>query len=125
MFLNQNVEDFYNRMFKLQTHDAHERIIYSSCRSIYVSMLLTVTSASYTGYVSMTTLGRVCQPWNMQRPHRHNCANPNYWSPSGPGSLDAAKNYCRDPDRTGYLWCFTTDPGLRWDSCDVDLQGSS
>jgi hypothetical protein len=36
------------------------------------------------------------------------------------GSEEAAKNYCRNPDRTsGGLWCYTTDPNVRWELCDV------
>ena len=36
------------------------------------------------------------------------------------GSIDAAMNYCRNPDSdAGGPWCYTTDPGTRYDFCDV------
>ena len=28
-------------------------------------------------------------------------------------------NYCRDPDGTGYPWCYTTEQGVRWEGCSV------
>lgn len=32
-------------------------------------------------------------------------------------SVSAAENYCRDPGRDGYIWCFTLDPLVRYDKC--------
>jgi hypothetical protein len=41
------------------------------------------------------------------------------------GNVSAAKNYCRDPDLSGFLWCYTTDRLLRWENCTASLQGST
>lgn len=30
---------------------------------------------------------------------------------------DLRENYCRNPDGTGYPWCFTTDPNQRIAKC--------
>ena len=30
-------------------------------------------------------------------------------------------NYCRDPDETGYPWCYTSQAGVRWEGCSVPL----
>ena len=35
------------------------------------------------------------------------------------GSVQAAKNYCRDPSKKGNLWCYTTDPKIPVENCDV------
>ena len=32
------------------------------------------------------------------------------------GSVEAAGSNCRDPSKSGYLWCFTTGG---WDRCDL------
>ena len=60
--------------------------------------------------------GRVCQPWSFQYPHRHN-KKPEKFPSSG---LD--KNYCRNPGDTkdfGKPWCYTSDPFVEWEYCDV------
>jgi len=42
------------------------------------------------------------------------------------GSVAAANNYCRNPDGSAVgLWCYTTDPSVRWEPCDVALCGQS
>ena len=30
-----------------------------------------------------------------------------------------AKNYCRNPTDHNSPWCFTTDPEVRWEECNV------
>ena len=30
-----------------------------------------------------------------------------------------AKNYCRNPTDHSSPWCFTTDPEVRWEECNV------
>ena len=72
----------------------------------------------YTGYSSTTVSGRVCQRWEDSEPHHHRFTS-------------LADNYCRlhsfllyplarNPDgEPGGLWCYTTDPGVRWEYCQV------
>ena len=39
------------------------------------------------------------------------------------GSVIAAGNKCRNPD-SGWdigVWCYTTDPNVRWELCDVPV----
>ena len=31
------------------------------------------------------------------------------------------ENYCRNPDGEPKVWCYTTNPGDRWERCDVPL----
>ncbi|KAI8486949.1 hypothetical protein Bbelb_352090 [Branchiostoma belcheri] len=69
--------------------------------------------ASYRGTVSVTETGRTCQRWDRQTPHGHTRTSANY------PSSGLEQNYCRNPDHEPALWCYTTDPGKRWEFCDV------
>ena len=62
---------------------------------------------SYTGIQNKTRSGRTCQKWNTKSPHWHN---------SSIQSQD--HNFCRNPDNSGTIWCYTTDPNKRWEYCD-------
>ncbi|KAI8485023.1 hypothetical protein Bbelb_372690 [Branchiostoma belcheri] len=69
--------------------------------------------ASYRGTVNVTGTGRTCQRWDRQTPHKHTRTSANY------PSSGLEQNYCRNPDHEPTLWCYTTDPGKRWEFCDV------
>jgi len=70
----------------------------------------------YTGTYSLTTSGITCQGWNAKGPQK----NTKYDDAKFPeGSRAGAKNYCRDPSKSGFLWCYTTDTGKRWEKCDI------
>ena len=78
----------------------------------------------YMGQVAETVNNKTCQAWAAQSPHAHGFAIDDRFPE---GSAEDAKNYCRNPD-TGFtgLWCYTTDPGSRWERCDnVPLCGES
>ena len=63
---------------------------------------------NYQGTQSKTRTGIKCQKWNEDKPHHH----------SKP-AVD--HNYCRNPDSDdGGVWCFTTDPNVQWEYCDVE-----
>ena len=34
-------------------------------------------------------------------------------------------NYCRNPDNEKMPWCYTTDPEVRWDYCQIPTCGGS
>ena len=69
--------------------------------------LVSKDGAGYTGTVSKTKSGYTCQRWDSQTPHKHTI---------GTG---LEENYCRNPDGEPTVWCYTTDPGKRWEVCDV------
>jgi len=77
----------------------------------------------YLGRKTVTENGRPCQAWSDQSPHSHDFTTDSMYPD---GSRSAASNYCRNPDAnwTG-LWCYTTDPNVRWESCNVSACGQS
>jgi len=65
--------------------------------------------------LNTTRHGNTCQAWSSQSPHQH--TQDNFWE-----GIDGAMNYCRNPDFSdGGLWCYTTNPDVRWEYCDVTL----
>jgi len=73
------------------------------------------------GTQSTTTNGYTCQAWAWNTPH-----DPRPFAKDDSnypdGSREAASNYCRNPNGySGGLWCYTTDPSMRWDYCDIPL----
>ncbi|KAL3882544.1 hypothetical protein ACJMK2_028880 [Sinanodonta woodiana] len=73
------------------------------------------SSKKYVGKRTCTVSGRTCQRWNSQYPHTHRFMNAAFPD----GSADDAGNYCRDPNGYGTTWCYTIDPKVRWEVCDV------
>ncbi|XP_058414671.1 hepatocyte growth factor-like protein isoform X6 [Diceros bicornis minor] len=72
----------------------------------------------YRGAVDRTESGRECQRWDLQRPHAH---------PFEPGKFldkDLDDNYCRNPDGSERPWCYTTDPQMEREFCDLPFCGS-
>ena len=61
----------------------------------------------YSGNVAKTRSGLTCQFWNTQTLHKHDQPRWNH-------------NYCRNPSsEDGGVWCYTTDPDVKWEYCDV------
>ncbi|KAM9798575.1 plasminogen [Neosynchiropus ocellatus] len=73
--------------------------------------------SSYRGTISVTETGKTCQRWSSQTPHKHNRSPDNY------PCKDLDNNYCRNPDNERMPWCYTTDPGTRWEYCKVPTCG--
>ena len=65
--------------------------------------------------MNITRSGRTCQSWKSQCPHRH-------WSiPKDVADSQMDSNLCRNPDSSAPdgPWCYTTDPNVRWEYCNV------
>ncbi|XP_061062786.1 plasminogen isoform X1 [Eubalaena glacialis] len=68
---------------------------------------------SYRGTSSTTITGRKCQSWSSMIPHRHQKTPANY------PNAGLTINYCRNPDADKSPWCYTTDPSVRWEFCNL------
>ena len=69
----------------------------------------------YRGNVNITRSGRPCQAWNSQCPHRH-------WRiPKDVTDGQEDFSMCRNPDSSAPdgPWCYTTDPNVWWEYCNV------
>ncbi|KAL3876469.1 hypothetical protein ACJMK2_034312 [Sinanodonta woodiana] len=75
------------------------------------------SSQLYIGRRTCTSTGKTCQYWNNQQPQAHNYTQAADFPDS---SVTSAKNYCRDPKGSrGQPWCYTTDPQVEFEFCDV------
>ena len=69
----------------------------------------------YNGTLNVTESGRCCQKWDSDTPHSHPLISLHR------PYLDG-HNYCRNPEGRGKRpWCYTTDPHVRWEYCNVSL----
>lgn len=67
---------------------------------------------NYRGSAHKTVSGRVCQEWSSQTPHVHS-----YTELNNPES-DLRSNFCRNPSDAESIWCYTSDPDVRWELCE-------
>ena len=76
------------------------------------------------GIAAYTESGRMCQAWIANEPHPH----PYHDNSTYPEkSVRAAGNKCRNPAIgwwSGRVWCYTTDPSVKWEHCDVPFCSS-
>jgi len=74
---------------------------------------------SYRGALNVTVSGRLCQSWDSQYPHVHSRTADLF-----PNAV-LQDNYCRNPDNERYPWCYTVDPNVVWEYCDVCGAGAA
>ena len=60
----------------------------------------------------MTRNGYKCQPWTSQSPQKHSQLPTKY------PKKGLTSNYCRNPDNSLTIWCYTLNPRVRFDWCD-------
>ncbi|XP_049613820.1 plasminogen [Syngnathus scovelli] len=75
--------------------------------------------SSYRGVTSETISGKKCQSWSSMSPHRHAKTPQQY------PTADLRRNLCRNPDGDQAPWCYTTDPSVRWEYCNLQKCSSS
>ncbi|KAL4238889.1 hypothetical protein ACF0H5_003596 [Mactra antiquata] len=71
---------------------------------------------TYSGKRNTTKSGQTCQRWDTDWPHEPNESfmfDENFPEKN----ISAANNYCRDPSKEGFLWCYTTNPLMLWERC--------
>lgn len=72
----------------------------------------------YQGTVNRTKQGLPCQHWDSQVPHSH------YRPPDVFPEVQNAENYCRNAGgEEPSPWCYTMDPTVRWQRCDIPVCG--
>nr|XP_031326194.1 hepatocyte growth factor-like protein [Camelus dromedarius] len=86
-----------------------------SCRE---AACLLCNGEDYRGSVDRTESGRECQRWDLQHPHPHP------FEPSKFLEKNLDDNYCRNPDGSERPWCYTTDPQMEREFCDLPHCGS-
>ena len=73
-----------------------------------------VRGVDYEGEISVTKNGRTCQNWSTSDPHIPN------WTVTEEFTKVNNHNFCRNPEvDSGGVWCYTMDPNVRWEYCDV------
>jgi len=71
---------------------------------------------TYRGLVTSTSSGRTCQKWLDDKPHKTG------QEPTAPGLGN--HNFCRNPDGSEEKpWCFTQDPTIERETCNVPKCG--
>lgn len=72
----------------------------------------------YQGTVNKTKQGLPCQRWDSQFPHSHNRP------PDVFPEVQNAENFCRNAGgEEPSPWCYTMDPTVRWQHCDIPVCG--
>ena len=72
---------------------------------------------NYMGTVNVTSAGIPCQRWDSDTPHIPHY-NESFQFPDA--TLDDAANHCRNPQLVDDgPWCYTQDPDVRWQYCDI------
>ena len=72
----------------------------------------------YQGRKNVTKDGLECQKWFTNDPHPQTI-------PEGVfPEMATAASFCRNPGGTEPTpWCYTLDPGVRWQYCDIQMCG--
>jgi len=71
----------------------------------------------YMGTVNVTKNGLPCQRWDQHTPTHHVYKYPEQFPDA---TISEAENYCRNLGAgAAGVWCFTMDPNVEWDRCDV------
>ncbi|CAG0901581.1 unnamed protein product, partial [Cyprideis torosa] len=79
------------------------------------------TDFGYSGAQTKTENGRTCQRWDVDYPHSH-AFNEDELFPED-GGKTGAQNFCRNPEKNGAPWCYTTDSLTRYEYCKVPTCG--
>ncbi|XP_023333458.1 uncharacterized protein LOC111705214 [Eurytemora carolleeae] len=71
------------------------------------------SSVNYRGTYSKTESGLPCIPWSQTNSSIHSVTPARYEGAGLTGS------YCRDPDYSGRVWCYTSPEENKFDYCDI------
>lgn len=65
----------------------------------------------YRGCQDTTQSGKTCQYWSSQSPHKHG------HTPQSKPNMGLDGNFCRNPDGSKQIWCYTTDAKTKREDC--------
>ncbi|XP_041106427.1 plasminogen-like isoform X2 [Polyodon spathula] len=83
-------------------------------KKVYLIECKKDNGVDYRGSLSKTASGKTCQEWASSTPHIPNV------TPTTHPHADLESNFCRNPDKDQQgPWCYTTDPELRWEYCQI------
>ncbi|KAK1171496.1 plasminogen [Acipenser oxyrinchus oxyrinchus] len=83
-------------------------------KKVYLIECKEDNGVNYRGSLSKTASGKTCQQWASSTPHRPNV------TPTTHPHADLESNFCRNPDKDQQgPWCYTNDPELRWEYCQI------
>ncbi|XP_006824568.2 plasminogen-like [Saccoglossus kowalevskii] len=71
---------------------------------------LELDGSDYRGIVNTTIDGNACQVWTSSQYYI-----PDVWYEFGVDD----HNFCRNPDGDVGVWCYTSNPNVRWQYCDI------
>merc|ERR1719426_273627 len=83
------------------------------CPNLICRETLEGHGADYIGCQSETKSGKVCQAWTDTFPQEHRYAKKARKAKFNLGE----HNFCRNPDESETIWCYTTDPTTPWEYC--------
>merc|ERR1719327_719590 len=83
------------------------------CPNLVCRETLEGHGADYIGCQDTTESGKVCQTWTEQFPQEHRYAKKAKKAKFNLGE----HNFCRNPDESETIWCYTTDPSTPWEYC--------
>jgi len=66
--------------------------------------LKTKNGSGYRGKQHVTKKGVECQRWDTTKPHYHEYGPDRFTEEKG---FDQTENYCRNPDNSDEIWCYT------------------
>ncbi|XP_076091040.1 endoprotease bli-like isoform X1 [Mytilus galloprovincialis] len=95
------------------TTDPHIRYQFCNIPVCDIDCKRSEAGLNYRGTVNITESGLKCQAWSQNAPHSHRYTV----------QLADQHNYCRNPDKSAKPWCYTTDPNIRYQFCNIPVCG--
>lgn len=93
--------------------DPKKRFDYCDPMLVEGSEVLNGDGTTYRGLQNRTVNGNLCQAWSQQYPNRHP-----FTKKSTIEKYGLEGNYCRNPDNTSSIWCYTAVSGKpRFELC--------
>ena len=80
---------------------------------------LTEDGSEYNGTIGKTISGNTCQRWDTDLPHVRNSDIVQDMNNFPEATLAEVVNYCRQSSAAARPWCYTTNPSVRWEYCNI------